>query len=396
MAHAILAPSSAARWLVCSPSARLEEQFPDRAGEAAKEGTLAHSLGELLIKEKLKLVTPAKYKKLFAIIKADALYNEAMLEHSEEYAVFVIERYNEARTVTKDALLITEEKVDLTAYIPEAFGTVDNQIIADGTIEIIDLKYGKGLLVEAKDNRQMMLYALGVIENYHMVYDLQNVRMTIHQPRLGNYSSFEMSVADLKYWGQSELKPRAAMAFEGKGDFIAGKHCQFCRARAVCKANADYQLELAKYEFREPVWPDGTDLLEDLEVSDILSRAKDFKSWLTAVEEYALDQALNNNKKWPGFKLVEGRSNRAYSSTENVAKKLLDAGFAEDLIYKKELLGITAMEKEIGKKVFSEHLSELIIKPPGKPTLAPETDKRPEFNSSEAAAKDFSQIETDS
>jgi hypothetical protein len=385
MAHAILAPSSASRWLACTPSARLELDFPDKAGKAAAEGSLAHAISELLIKHKLKRIKPVQYKRELELHKKHELYEPAMLGYCEDYAVFVIERYNEAQQHTSDAILLTEEKVDLTHLVPEGFGTVDNQIIADGVMEIIDLKYGKGVEVSAEHNKQMMLYALGTLLQQDYIYDIKQVRMTIYQPRMENFSSFEMSVEDLKAWGETELKPKAAIAFKGEGEFVPGKHCQFCRARAVCRTNAAHQLELAGHDFLEPV------LLDDADVSDILTKAKDFEGWLTAVKEYALAQALGG-KKWPGFKLVEGRSNRVYTDQSKVADALLKAGFAEDLIYKKELLGITAMEGEITKKKFSELLGDLVIKPSGKPTLVTQDDKRPELNSIDSAERDFANV----
>jgi hypothetical protein len=386
MAHALLAPSAASRWLVCTPSARLEAEFPDRAGKAAEEGTLAHSLSEVLILHRLNRVSEIAYKGTLKILQENDLYTEAMLGHCDDYAVFVLEAYNEALQHTKDAILLTEEKVDLGFVVPESFGTVDNQIIADGTLHIIDLKYGKGVLVDAENNRQMMLYALGVIREHEFMYDIQKVKMAIYQPRIDNYSSWEISVEDLKKWGEEELKPKAEMAFKGEGEFIAGKHCQFCKVRANCKANADLQLEIAKHDFKEPV------LLDDAAIADILSRMKMFEGWLTAVDEYALDQSVNHGKKWPGFKLVEGRSNRKYSDIQAVATTLTKAGYKEDTIYEKKLLGITAMEAEITKKTFNNLLSELVIKPQGKPTLVPESDKRPALNSLEAATDDFKNL----
>lgn len=383
-AHAILSPSSAERWLSCTPSARLEQQFPSTTSDYAEEGTVAHHLGEMILR--LKLGLPCN-KSLFKQIEEHKFYSEAMQEHAENYAVFVLERFAEAQQRSKDALIFLEQPIDLTAYVPEGFGTVDSVIVADGVLDIIDLKYGKGVAVSATENKQMMLYALGALHKYDYLYDIDRVRMTIYQPRIDNFSSWELPVSELLAWAKNELVGLAKKAFEGTGDFAPGNHCRFCKAKATCKALADENLKLAAYEFSKP------ELLDEDEIADILGRVDLFTSWIEAVEAYALDQSVNHGKRWPGFKLVEGRSNRKYSDESLVAAKLLKAGFAEDLIYKKELLGITAMEKAIGKKVFGEQLADLLIKPPGKPTLVTESDKRPEINSLDSARADFAQLE---
>ncbi len=385
-AHAILSPSAAHRWLNCTPSARLELQFPDKAGSAASEGTLAHRLGELLIRYRTKQVTKPVYVKALAAIHADPQFEPAMMEYAEGYAVFVLEQFSEAKSHTKDAMLFLEQKLNLTDYIPEGFGTGDVVIIADGTMTIIDLKYGKGVPVSAEQNKQMMLYSLGGLRDFDFIYDIRKVKMVIYQPRLDSISSFEMTVTNLRAWAESELIPRAALAFEGNGDFNPGDHCRFCKAKAVCRAFAEFNLELAKHEFKDAA------LLKDMEISEILDRADTFTQWLAAVEEWALNEAVNNNKKWPGYKLVEGRSNRTYVDEEKVASKLLSAGLTENIIYIKKLLGITAMEKALGKSEFSKQLNDLVVKPPGKPTLVPESDKRPEYSSIDAAAKDFAGV----
>jgi hypothetical protein len=381
--HATLSPSSSSRWLSCTPSARLEEQFPESTSKYAEEGTLAHTLGEFIIRQKLGL--PLQVQELDII--SSTLYNDAMSEHAENYAVFVLERYSQAQGRTSDAKLFLEQLLDMTDYVPEGFGTGDAVIIADGIMDIIDLKYGQGVPVSAENNKQMMLYGLGALKEFDFMYDINTVRMTIYQPRIDNFSTWEITVSELMEWGAKKLKPLAAMAFEGKGEYVPGQHCRFCKAKAVCKANANMNLELAKYDFTEPA------LLNDEEIADILGRIDAFTNWAKAVEEHALNEAVNNGKKWPGYKLVEGRSNRKYADESLVATKLLEQGFAEDLIYKKELLTITALEKAIGKKVFATHLNDLVIKPAGKPTLVHHTDKRPEYHSAEAARQDFADIE---
>jgi hypothetical protein len=386
-AHAVLSPSGAERWLNCTPSVRLEQQFPDNAGQAAAEGTLAHELGELLLRKELKQIKKFQFEQKLAAIKANGLYDNSMLDHCENYRDFVLERLHDAKARTKDAVIALEQRIDLTEFVPEGYGTTDSNIIADHILDVVDLKYGKGVPVSAERNKQMMLYALGALNAFDMMYDIHTVRMTIYQPRIDNISTWELPVKDLREWAETELRPRAKLAFDGEGEFNAGKHCRFCKARGACKANADYNLQLAKYEFRE------ADMLKGEDISDILDRAKLFRDWLNGVEDYALDQAVNHDKKWPGYKVVEGRSNRKYSNEDEVAKVLSEKGYKEDMIYEKSILGITKMEKAIGKDTFAVLLTPLIIKPAGKPALAPLSDKRAEYHSNEAAAIEFAEVD---
>jgi hypothetical protein len=377
MSHAVLSPSSASRWLSCTPSARLEIQFPDKAGDFALEGSLAHEFGELRLKRYSNVIDEMEWAKKTSELIKDNFYSESLEEYAEGYAAFVWEKYLLAQKTTIDAVLRIEEKIDLTAYVPEGFGTGDAVILADGTMEIIDLKYGKGVQVSAVENKQMMLYALGALDMFGFMYAIHTVRMTIYQPRLYNISEWEMSVEGLLMWGMNELAPRAKMAFAGEGSFIPGKHCQFCRAKAQCRALAEKNLEAAKHEF------DDVSLLSDIEISGILAQIDVIKNWVTAVEDYALQAALAG-KKLPGFKLVEGRSIRKYSNEKMVADRLIENGYKSDLIYEPaKLKTITAMEKLVTKKAFTALLGDLIIKPQGKPTLAPESDKRQEWNSAE-------------
>lgn len=385
MAHALLSPSSAHRWLNCTPSAKLEEKFPDSSGEAAAEGTLAHRLGELLIARNTGILPVDMFDEEVVDVLNHDLYQAEMYDYMENYSLYVAEQYNNARERTPDAMIYLEQKLNLTDYVPEGFGTGDVVIIADGILDITDLKYGKGVPVHATENKQMMMYSLGALREFEHLYDIHTVRMTIYQPRIDAISSYELSVAELRQWADNTLKPLAKLAFEGKGEFKAGEHCRFCKVKAQCRANAEFNLELAKHDFKKP------DLLNEEEVADILNRADLFTKWISAVEEFALAEALNG-KKWPGYKLVEGRSNRTYSNEEAVAKTLLDKGYSEDSIYNKKLLGITAMEKTLSKPAFNTLLGDYIVKPPGKPSLVPESDKRPEYNSTEAAAKDFASV----
>lgn len=378
MSHAVLSPSSASRWLSCTPSARLEMQYPDKAGDYAKEGTLAHEFGELRLKRYSgEIDNLEEWTERTSELVKDSLYSESLEEYAGSYADFVWEKYQLAQKTTSDAVLRIEEKIDLTAYVPEGFGTGDAVILADGTMEIIDLKYGKGVQVSAVENKQMMLYALGALDMFGFMYAIHTVRMTIYQPRLDNVSEWEMPVEELLMWGMNELAPRAKMAFAGEGSFIPGKHCQFCRAKAQCRALAEKNMEIAQHEF------DDASLLSDAEISKVLEQMDIFRNWMSAVEEYALQAALNG-KAFPGFKLVEGRSNRKYIDEKKVADRLIENGYKSDLIYEPaKLKTITAMEKLVTKKAFTAILGDLIIKPQGKPTLVPVSDKRQEWNSAE-------------
>lgn len=384
--HATLSPSAAGRWMSCTPSVRLEEKIPapEVVSEAAEEGTVAHELGETILRLYSGEIKKSEYNKIIKRIKEDKYYNSDMQEHADSYAAFVIEHYEAARKITKDAVLCIETRLDLTEYIEEGFGTGDAIVIADGVLDIIDLKYGKGVPVSCVNNKQMMIYALGALREFDVLYDIHTVRMSIYQPRLNNISSFEMSVQELQEWARTELKPKAELAYKGDGEFVSGDHCRFCRAKVLCRAHAEKQLELAKYDFKDP------DMLEDSDISDILTRADNFKNWIGAVEAYALTQAVDHGKSWEGFKLVEGRSVRTYTNQDAVAERLTSNGIEECIIYTKSLLGITAMEKAITKKRFAELLSDLVIKPQGKPTLVPVSDKRPEWSGVESAKNDFS------
>lgn len=383
--HALLSPSAAGRWLECTPSARMEDKFPNTSSVYADEGTLAHRYGELLIRYHLKELNEAQLSKEEKEIQANPLYQDEMYSYAYDYALYVLETYHELKKTTKDAVLILEQKVNLTEWVEGGYGHADAIIIADGMMTVIDLKYGKGVSVSAHSNKQGMLYALGALYEFAHLYDITDVRMTIYQPRIDNISSYELPAAELLHWAETVLKPRAALAYAGEGSFSPGDACLFCRAKAVCKANADYNLEIAKHDFADAT------LLTDADVSDILDRASRFTKWIEAVQQHALKEAVTNGKKWPGYKLVEGRSNRTYTDEQAVADKLHAAMYTDDQLYTQKLIGITAMEKLLGKKDFPILLGDLVIKPSGKPTLAPESDKRPELNSAQAAAADFAE-----
>lgn len=384
--HALLSPSSAERWLACTPSARLGEKYPDTAGEAAKEGTIAHALGEALIRYEAEIISEEVYLKEISEIEQSEYYNADMLELMEEYKDFVMEAYQVAALRTPDAELIIEDKLDLTKWVEGGFGTADAQIIADGTLNIIDLKYGRGVRVEAEGNKQMMLYAIGAVEKAKIFYDIKEVTMTIYQPRLHNISTYLLSVDGLYKFAEEELKPKAAQAYEGKGDFAVGDHCRFCKAKPRCRAYADEQKKIAQYDFK------NAEELSDDEIAEILSKADDVASWLKDVQSYALNVAVNEGKKFKGFKVVQGQSRRRYINEDDVVSKLLENGYEEALLFEKKLLGITAMEKTISKKQFNALLGDLVEKPEGNPTLVVESDKRPEWDRTQTAQDDFKNI----
>lgn len=362
--HAMLSASGAHRWLHCTPSAKLEAELPDKSSEAAEQGTAAHALAEYKLRKALG-------EKDLTRPESD-WEDEAMRSHTDDYAEFVLERLVEVKARCADPLLLIEERLDFSHVVLEGFGTGDCVIVAEPTLEIIDFKYGTGVLVEAENNPQMRLYALGALATYENLYDISAVRMTIFQPRRNNVSTTEMDVQDLKAWGEEVVKPLAKLAFNGGGDFNAGSWCQFCKVGTTCKARAKQEMELISKYFE----PEDTELT-DTDIADILTRAPGFKKWLSAIETYALEAALSGEKTWPGFKLVAGRAVRKYTDEQAVAEVLQEAGWAENEIFTKKLLGITAMEKQVGKKKFTELLKDLIHTPAGKPALVPESDKRP-------------------
>ncbi len=355
--HALLSASSSSRWIHCPPSARLAENFENKTSEYAAQGTDAHSLCEYKL-HKL-LGNEPDYPELH-------YYDEEMEESSEAYAIYVMEEVAKAKASTSDPVVIVEQRLDFSRYVPEGFGTGDCLIIADGTLSVIDLKYGAGILVEAHENPQMMCYALGALELFDGIYDIKEVKMTIFQPRRESISIYTLSKAELLKWAEEVLAPAADLAFNGEGKYQAGSWCRFCPAKNVCKARAEQNLELAKHEFKPP------NLLTDEDIEEVLSKVDDLVAWSTDVKDYAMQQALSG-KQWNNWKLVYGRSTRKYADEEKVAEVVTQAGFEP---YEQKLLGITAMSKLLSKKKFDEILDGLIDKPRGKLTLVPNDDKR--------------------
>lgn len=388
MSHAILSPSSAQRWLTCTPSARLEAELPTNNSVYADEGTLWHRLSELIIKKRTGRILDKLYKKELKAIQADDLYTGEMQDHAEGFATYVLEKVNSYKTLGVEVW--TEDRVDLTRWVPEGFGTVDIRILSGTELTIIDGKYGKGVPVFAEGNKQLLLYALGAYEEMAHLYNITDVKLVIYQPRLENVSTWEVPVEMLLDWAEGFLKPTAKLAYEGTGPFMPGPHCQFCKVKPTCKALANYNLALAKDRFKDEINPE---ILSPEDIALILQKAKFMQDWLTAVEDYALDQAVNHGKTWPGMKLVEGTSRRVIGDEGAAENALALFGLREDQIFKpKALKGITELTKLMGKTDFEVIVGPYVTKPPGKPVLVPETDKRPAFSSADRAKEAFKDI----
>lgn len=386
-AHALLSASGASRWLNCTPSARLEEQFSEKAQtKYAEEGTLAHELGELYLRrDALQSISDTDFEQKLEEIMSNELFNDEMLDMVPVYVDYCLAQYAEASTNSSLAILEIEQKLDLTEFVPESFGTADCNIIADEVLEVIDLKYGKGVPVYATWNKQLMLYGLGSLRKYDTMYDIKKIRLTIVQPRIDNISSWEISVSELLEWAITELKPKAAMAFEGKGELCTGEWCRFCGVKNRCRKLYEQTVEVAKHEFAAPA------VLSDQEITDMLVKAPAVIAWLGGLLEYAQTKAINENKKWPGFKLVEGRSTRKWINEDDVVNALYARmpHLTEDDLFESKLKPITSIEKLIGKKVFAEQFSDIVIKSAGKLTLVPESDKRQAVGLA-SAQQDFS------
>lgn len=386
-AHALLSASGANRWLNCTPSARLEDKYGvHETSVYAKEGTLAHEMSELYIRHDVLNNIPAdEFDAGLERIMADELFDSEMLEVVPIYVDYVATETRAAQENNPMAITEIEQLLDLTEYVPESFGTADCTIINDDTMEVIDLKYGKGVPVYATHNKQLMLYGLGALRKYDTLFDIKTVKLTIVQPRINNISTWEISVEDLLKWAVEELKPAAELAFKGAGEIRPGDWCKFCSLKNKCRALADKQLELAKYDFADP------ELMTDEEIADVLTRVNQLVEWANSVREYALKQAIENKKIWPGYKLVEGTSRRKWIDDEEKIAEAIFSNFpeaSEDEIYSMKLKSISDIEKLYGKKKVAQALSEVIIKPQGKPTLVPIEDKRPALGV-EDAINDF-------
>lgn len=383
--HALLSASGAHRWLTCTPSARLEETLPEKTSEYAEEGRLAHEIGELKLRKAfVEPMGPRKFTNQLKKFKENPLYQDEMLKHTDTYLDYVS---GIVHGFTAQPYIAAEKRLDYGAYAPEGFGTGDCIIIGGNVLYVIDFKYGKGVPVSAVRNPQMMLYALGAYLEYSFLYPIDTVKMAIIQPRLDSVSEFEMPVTELLAWGES-IKPIAQKAFAGEGEFVPGDHCQFCRAKALCRARADFNTSLE--EFGKMLPP----LISNEEVGQLLGRAYDLAKWAKALEDYALAECLAGNSI-PGWKAVHGRSKREFNNQDLAFKAIIANGAAEEtMLYNREPLTLAAIEELLGKAKFKELLTPYVNTPPGKPTLVPESDNRDAIMRI-SAAEDFGGNEND-
>lgn len=361
--HAFLSASGAHRWMHCTPSAMLEKQFPDNAGSYAAEGTLAHSLAELKLRKQFEIMKPSEYKQKLAAIQANELYQPEMDGYTDTYVDYI---RSLCMAFPAIPYVVIEKRLNFSHIVPGGFGTGDCVILYGDTLHICDLKYGKGVPVSAENNPQLRLYALGAIHEYSLLYDVKEVQMHVIQPRRDNVSTDTLTADALRQWGDS-VKPLAEQATSGTGEFHAGDWCRFCRAKAQCRARAVQMLEIGKKR--------KDALLSDAEIGEILTAAQSLQSWVKSLEEYA-EKQLISGKEIPGWKLVEGRSNRTITDTDAAFQVLEQSGYDEALLYERKPLTLTALEKLCGKKHLADLIGEYIIKPPGKPTVVPVTDKR--------------------
>lgn len=370
--HALLGPSGAHRFLVCTPSARLEEQFENKSTIYTEEGTRAHSLCEW------KLRTLLLNEDIGEMPEPD---DSDMDEYTTQYKDFVEEELTAARAADPAAKLLVEQQLDLSEYIPESFGTSDAVIASDKTLTIIDFKYGKGVAVEALDNPQLRLYALGSYLALESIYSFQEVRMIIFQPRICNISEDKLTTEQLLDWAKNYAKPRAELAYIGEGEFVPGEHCRFCKASAICKAR--FESIFPTFDHEKVLAP----ILTDDEIPPLMERFNEVRDWMDAVEAYAQDKALNGHH-WKGYKLVEGRTMRKITDQIGAMQRLEKAGFTKDEFTTVKLKGIGELEKLVGKKNFPTVLGDLVIKPVGNPTLVKDSDKRQEINPVELVFKE--------
>lgn len=360
--HSVLGASAADRWMNCTPSAQLTAGMEDETTTFAAEGTAAHALCEWKVRKALKMRAGRR--------PTSDYWTDEMEEFTDDYRDFIMDLVGQAKLTCKDPVTLIEQHLDFSCYVPDGFGTGDFLLVADKELNVVDFKYGRGVAVYADHNPQMMLYALGALNLFDCLYDIEQVTMTIFQPRLSSISTWTISAEELYKWAEEVLRPKAELAAKGEGEFISGSWCRFCKARNTCRARAERFLELAKMEFQPPA------LLSDEEVAEVMEKVDELSKWASDVMAYAQAEAIENGKHWNGYKLVEGRSTRRFTDEKKVEEAAKGAGYTD--IYNKSLITLTAFEKLMGKDTFKEVLGSYVTKPAGKLTLVPVSDKRPE------------------
>ena len=383
-AHALLSASGAHRWLLCTPSAKLEEQFPDTASDTAGEGTLAHELAELKVRNYFNPGEVSKRKLTYAInkLKKDRLWQDEMLTHTDTYLDYI--REVSVKLPSQPSVEI-EKHLDLSAYIPGGFGTADFIMLQGEDLYVMDFKYGKGVPVFAEENPQMLLYALGAFEAYKILYSIKQIHLAIIQPRLDSISEWDCSLDELLKFG-IHVKERAALAIEGAGEFCPGeKQCRFCRAKAVCRARAEENVRLAFSPDKGKLPP----LITNAEVGSYLLQGEDVAKWLSDLKDYALKECLAGNEI-PGWKAVEGRGQRDWTDMDAAFEKLTKSGLTEEvMLWEKKPLTLAQVEKLVGKKDFQDAVGEFVTKKAGKPALVKQSDKREAITNKVTAAEAF-------
>ena len=401
--HALLSASSAHRWLACTAAPRFEEQFPNGTSDYAEEGSLAHSICELYARKHFTVMTNRKFNSELKKLQAKPHYSDEMLKTAEKYVDYLREK---AMSYSTTPYVTFEVKVDFSDYVPEGFGTCDCVMIGGDTLHITDYKHGKGVEVSAEENPQMRLYALGALKMFAPVFgdSIKKVSMGICQPRITDDESEDgLTVEELRAWGES-IKPRAKEAYDGPGTFCPGEHCRFCKGKAQCRARADQntafedfkdcaiagkaapELQALSPETRAVIGLPP--MLSDAEIGELLVRAEGLVQWYKDLCEYATQNILNG-KEIPGWKVVAGKSNRAFKDVEAAFSKVIEAGYDEALLYERKPITLTGVESLLGKAKFETLLKDCVHKPLGKPTLVPLSDKREPYST---AAADFAGV----
>lgn len=373
--HALLSASSSHRWLKCTPCVRLEEKFPEKTSSYAEEGTLAHEIAEFKVRSYfLEAMPKATYTRRLNKLKKEEHFDKEMLVHTDTYLEFI---KGEAMQTNSKPFIAVEQTVDYSKYAPEGFGTADCILISGDTLQVIDFKYGKGVPVSAEENPQMKLYALGALELFGVFYDIQKIKLSIVQPRIDNISNYELTKQNLVDWGENVVKPQAEKAFMGVGEYVQGEHCRFCRAKGACEFRATENMKVVE-EIKNT-----TGVLSHEQTGEMLTKTEGVEQWIKDLKEHALNELLNG-EQIPGWKAVEGRSNRKIADVDKAFEILEENGYEEALLYERKPLTLTALEKTLGKKEVALAIGDYIEKPKGAPTLAKETDKREPFKTSAA------------